>query len=104
IRFNNKTVPEEVIHSIVSFMVIYLMIFFASSTLLSLMGMDFVTTLSASIATLGNVCPGLGLVGPMASFDSIPDPGKLILIANMWIGRLEVFTVIVLLTPAFWKR
>ncbi len=104
IRFNNKTVPEEVIHSIVSFMVIYLMIFFASSTLLSLMGMDFVTTLSASIATLGNVGPGLGLVGPMASFDSIPDPGKLVLIANMWIGRLEVFTVIVLLTPAFWKR
>jgi trk system potassium uptake protein TrkH len=104
IRFNNKTVPEEVIHSIVSFMVIYLMIFFASSTLLSLMGMDFVTTLTASIATLGNVGPGLGLVGPMASFDSIPDLGKLILIANMWIGRLEVFTVIVLLTPAFWKR
>lgn len=104
IRFNNKAVPEEVIHSIVSFMFIYLMIFFASSTLLSLMGMDFVTTLTASIATLGNVGPGLGLVGPMASFDSIPDPGKLILIANMWIGRLEVFTVIVLLTPAFWRR
>lgn len=104
IRFNNKTVPEDIIHSIVSFMIIYFLIFFASSTLLALMGMDFVTSLSASIATLGNVGPGLGLVGPMANFDAIPDPGKLILIANMWIGRLEVFTVIVLLTPAFWKR
>lgn len=102
-RFNNKTVPEEVMQSIVSFMVIYFMIFFASSTLLSLMGMDFVTSMSASIATLGNVGPGLGLVGPMANFDAIPALGKLILIANMWIGRLEVFTVIVLLTPAFWK-
>ena len=104
IRFNGKAVPEEIIHSIVSFLVIYVLIFFASSTLLSMMGMDFVTTLSASIATLGNVGPGLGLVGPMASFDNIPDPGKLILTANMWIGRLEVFTVIVLLTPAFWKH
>ncbi len=104
IRFNNKTVPEEIIHSIVSFMVIYILIFAASSTLLSMLGMDFITTLSASIATLGNVGPGLGLVGPMESFDNIPDPGKLILIANMWIGRLEVFTVIVLLTPTFWKR
>ncbi|NPE28805.1 TrkH family potassium uptake protein [Methanococcoides sp. SA1] len=104
IRFNNKTVPDDIIHSIVSFMIIYFLIFFTSSTLLALMGMDFVTSLSASIATLGNVGPGLGLVGPMANFDAIPDPGKLILIANMWIGRLEVFTVIVLLTPAFWKR
>lgn len=104
IRFNNKTVPEDVIHSVVSFLVIYILIFIVSSTLLSMMGMDFITTLSASIATLGNVGPGLGLVGPMASFDSIPDPGKLILIANMWIGRLEVFTVIVLLTPTFWKN
>ena len=68
------------------------------------MGMDLVTALSASIATLGNVGPGLGIVGPLANFDAIPDMGKLVLIANMWIGRLEVFTVIVLLTPAFWKR
>ncbi|MBP2029647.1 trk system potassium uptake protein TrkH [Methanohalophilus levihalophilus] len=104
IRFNEKVVPDEVIQSIVSFMVIYFMIFVVSSSLLSLMGMDFVTTLSASIATLGNVGPGLGLVGPMANFDAIPDLGKLILIANMWIGRLEVFTVIVLLTPAFWRH
>ncbi|MBP1908454.1 TrkH family potassium uptake protein [Methanolobus bombayensis] len=104
VRFNNKKVPDEIIQSIVSFLVIYVLIFAASSTLLSMMGMDFITTLSASIATLGNVGPGLGLVGPMASFDNIPDPGKLILIANMWIGRLEVFTVIVLLTPTFWKH
>jgi trk system potassium uptake protein TrkH len=104
IRLNDKIIPEDVMHSIVSFMVIYIMIFFTSSALLSFMGMDFVTALSASIATLGNVGPGLGLVGPMESFDAIPDMGKLILTANMWIGRLEVFTVIVLLTPAFWKK
>ncbi|WP_094228719.1 TrkH family potassium uptake protein [Methanolobus psychrotolerans] len=104
IRFNNKIIPEEIISSIVSFLVIYIVIYFASSTLLVFMGMDIITALSASIATLGNVGPGLGLVGPMESFDNIPDLGKLILTANMWIGRLEVFTVMVLLTPAFWKK
>ena len=104
VRFNGTTVPEDIIHSIVSFMVIYFMIFVASSTMLSLMGMDFVTSLSASIATLGNVGPGLGLVGPMESFDNIPALGKLLLTANMWIGRLEVFTVMVILTPAFWRK
>lgn len=104
VRLNGRAVPEDVMTSIVSFLVIYILIFFISSSLLSFMGMDFVTAMSASIATLGNVGPGLGLVGPMNSFDSIPDLGKLLLIANMWIGRLEIFTVMVLLTPAFWKR
>lgn len=104
IRFNNKKVPEDIMNAIVSFLIIYFMIFITSATLLSLIGVDFVTTLSASIATLGNVGPGLGLVGPMANFGNLPDLGMLILTANMWIGRLEVFTVIVLLTPAFWKH
>ncbi|MDG6244858.1 MAG: TrkH family potassium uptake protein [Methanolobus sp.] len=104
IRFNNKRIPEEIISSIFSFLVIYIMIYFASSALLVFMGMDIITAMSASIATLGNVGPGLGLVGPMESFDNIPDPGKLLLTANMWIGRLELFTVMVLLTPAFWKK
>ncbi|TGC07384.1 TrkH family potassium uptake protein [Methanolobus halotolerans] len=104
VRLNGTMVPEGIINSIVSFMVVYIMIFFASSTLLSLLGMDFITSLSASIATLGNVGPGLGLVGPIEGYAAIPDLGKLILIANMWIGRLEVFTVIVLLLPAFWKN
>ncbi len=104
IRLNGKIVPEDVIHSIVSFLVIYVMLFFVSSALLAFMGVDFITALSASIATLGNVGPGLGLVGPWETFDNIPDPGKLLLTANMWIGRLEIFTVMVLLTPAFWKR
>lgn len=104
VRLNGRVVPEDVMTSIVSFLVIYILIFFTSSSLLSFMGMDFVTAMSASIATLGNVGPGLGLVGPMNSFDSIPDLGKLLLIVNMWIGRLEIFTVMVLLMPAFWKR
>ncbi len=104
IRLNGKVVPEDIIHSIVSFMVIYVMIFFVSSTLLTFTGLDFIASMSASIATLGNLGPGFGIVGPMGSFASISDPGKLMLMINMWIGRLEVFTVMVLLLPDFWKR
>ena len=104
VKFNNKTVPDEIISSIVSFTVIYLLVFLSSALILSVLGMDIITSVTASIATLGNIGPGLNVVGPMGSFDPIPPLGKLVLIANMWIGRLEVFTVILLFTPAFWKK
>lgn len=104
IKFNNKTVPEDVMQAIVSFVVIYIMIFAVSTALLSLMGMELISSITASIATLGNIGPGFNAVGPMSNFDVIPAVGKLLLIANMWIGRLEVFTVIVMLTPEFWRK
>jgi len=104
VKYNGKAVPESIMHSIVSFVVIYMMIFAISTGILALMGMDLISSITASIATLGNIGPGFNAVGPMANFDVVPDLGKLLLIANMWIGRLEVFTVIVMLTPEFWKR
>ncbi|MDD3245595.1 MAG: TrkH family potassium uptake protein [Methanosarcina sp.] len=104
VKFNNKTVPDEVINSIFSFVVIYLLIFISSALLLSVLGMDIITSITASIATLGNIGPGLNVVGPMGTFDPIPPLGKLIMISNMWIGRLEVYTVIVLFTPEFWNK
>jgi trk system potassium uptake protein TrkH len=104
VKFNNKTVPDEIIGSIVSFVVIYLLVFSTSALILSVLGMDIITSITASIATLGNIGPGLNVVGPMGSFDPIPPLGKLILIANMWIGRLEVYTVIILFTPEFWNK
>ena len=85
-------------------MVIYFLIFFTSTFLISLMNVDIVTAFTASIATLGNVGPGLNLVGPMSSYNCMPSIAKLIMIMNMWIGRLEVFTVMVLFTPEFWKK
>ena len=104
VKFNNKSVPDEIISSIVSFVVLYLLIFLTSALILSVLGMDIITSVTASIATLGNIGPGLNVVGPMGSFDPIPPLGKLVLIANMWIGRLEVYTVIVLFTPEFWNK
>jgi len=104
VKLNNKAVPDEIISSIISFVVIYLLIFVTSALILSVLGMDIITSITASIATLGNIGPGLNVVGPMGSFDPIPPLGKLILIANMWIGRLEIYTVIVLFTPEFWNK
>ncbi len=104
IKLNGRTVPADVMQAIISFVVIYFLIFILSSGILAILGLDLITSVTASIATLGNIGPGFAVVGPMASFASIPAVGKLVLIANMWIGRLEVFTVIVLLMPEFWKR
>lgn len=104
VKFNSKKVPDEIVNSIVSFVVIYLLVFLSSSLVLSVLGMDIITSITASIATLGNIGPGLNVVGPMGSFDPIPALGKLVLIANMWIGRLEVYTVILLFTPEFWRK
>ena len=104
IKFNGTTVSDDVMKSIVSFVVIYLIIFMVSSGILSILGMDMISSLTASIATLGNIGPGFNMIGPMANFDLVHPIGKLVLIANMWIGRLEVFTVIVMLTPEFWKK
>ncbi|AEH61449.1 cation transporter [Methanosalsum zhilinae DSM 4017] len=104
LRFNEATVTENVIQSIMAFIVIYFLIFVIGSILMALMGLDILSAISASVATLGNVGPGLGMVGPMEGYGSVPSAGKLILTLNMWIGRLEIFTVLVLLTPEFWKN
>ena len=104
IKFNGKTVTENIMQEIISFVVIYFLIFLASTFFITLMGVDILTSLTASITTLGNIGPGFNLVGPMGSFSAMPALAKVILIANMWIGRLEVFTVVVLFTPEFWKK
>ena len=104
IKFNNKIVPDNIMNAIISFVVIYFLILIASSGILAILGMDLISSITASIATLGNIGPGFNLIGPMANFDVVPPLGKLTLIANMWIGRLEIFTVIVMLTPEFWTK
>ncbi len=105
IRLGETVIPEDVMQAILSFSILYILVFLGSSLVLSMLGLDFMTSLSASATTLGNVGPGLSaLVGPMANFGSLPVIGKLVLILNMWIGRLEVMTVLVLFVPSFWKK
>lgn len=104
VRFNNKSVSPEIISNVQAFLIIYILIFVFGATILSLMGLDFFTAIGASATCLGNVGPGLGVVGPIGNFSSLPDLSKWILSFFMLIGRLELFTVLLLFSPAFWKK
>lgn len=104
IKIGGKTVPEDVMRSILGFLALYIGIFALSSVLLAGLGVDFVTSFGAVAACLGNIGPGFGLVGPVDNYAQIPYLGKWLLIWCMLLGRLEVFTVIIFLVPEFWRK
>jgi trk system potassium uptake protein TrkH len=82
----------------------YLLIFIAGFIILSLMGIDLQTSMGSVITSMGGIGPGLGTVGPAANFAHIPDAGKVTLFILMIVGRLEIFTVIILFLPEFWQQ
>jgi len=104
VKCRHKVVPDEVIRDIISFFFLYLVLEILVAVGLGYLGLDFETSLSAVAATLGNVGPGLGAVGPSFSYAWVPPIGKLLLILCMWLGRLELFTVLMIFTPYFWRR
>lgn len=104
VRFNQKTVDRHVIYNVLAFFVIYLIIFALSIIVMTFMGLDFETSVGSVAASLGNIGPGIGGVGPVENYAAIPLIGKWFLAFLMMIGRLELFTVLILLSPAFWKR
>jgi len=87
-----------------AFFQLYILAFIFGALLLSLLGLDFTTAIGASISALGNIGPGLGNVGPAGNYGFIPAAGKWLLSFLMLLGRLELFTVLILITPSFWKR
>ena len=103
--FNNKTVGEDTFNSIMFFFFMYILIFILSAVLLSFYNIDFLTALSASASAISNVGPGIGaIIGPNGNYSSMPDSAKWILSITMLIGRLELFTFLVLLSLNFWKK
>ncbi len=103
--FNKKTVAEETFNSIMGFFFIYILIFILSSILLGFLGLDFLTALSGAASAISNVGPGLGeIIGPDGNYSSISTSAKWILCFTMLIGRLELFTFLILLTRSFWKK
>jgi trk system potassium uptake protein TrkH len=104
VRLNGKPLPQETIFKVMAFFQIYILVFVIGAMVLSLLGMDFETAIGASIASIGNIGPGLGSVGPVGNYAHIPVFGKWILALLMMMGRLELFTVLILFTPAFWRR
>lgn len=104
IKIGGKTVPEDVMRSVLGFVALYMGLFAFSSILLAGMGVDFVTSFAAVAASIGNIGPGFGLVGPVDNYAQIPYMGKWLLVWCMLLGRLEIFTVIILLVPEFWRK
>ncbi len=101
---NGKSVSGQITYNLLAFIFLYLFIFTVGSLILTFIGVDFLTSISAVASAIGNVGPGIGTVGPSASFYHLPVLAKWILSVLMLMGRLELFTVCLLLTPYFWKR
>jgi trk system potassium uptake protein TrkH len=104
IKLGGKPVPADVLNSIWGFFILYIMLFFLAVIVVSANGLDVITSFSSVAATIGNVGPGFGLVGPVTNYLSVPDPSKWVLIFCMIIGRLEIYTVIIMLVPAYWRK
>ncbi len=103
VRFNGKAVAHEITRNILAFVIIYLTIFGISSVVLTLLGMDAVSAMGSVATSLGNVGPGLNETGPSATFAHLPALAKWILGALMVVGRLEIFTVLIIFTGYFWR-
>jgi len=102
--YNGRRLPDDVPFSVVAFLAIYMTTVGLFTLLLNALGLDLVTSLSAAAASVGNVGPGLGdIVGPAGNYSSLPATAKWVLGFAMLLGRLELFTILVLLRPEFWR-
>ncbi len=104
IKIGGRSVPEDVMRSVLGFMVLYIGLFGFSSVMLAGMGVDFVTAFGAVAATMGNIGPGFGMVGPVENYAQLPYLGKWLLIWCMLLGRLEIYTILIFLVPEFWRK
>jgi trk/ktr system potassium uptake protein len=104
VKIAGKAVPDDVLRSVLGFLALYMGLFGLCSVLLAGMGVDFTTAFGAVAATLGNIGPGFGMVGPVENYAQIPYAGKWLLIWCMLLGRLEIYTVIILLVPEFYRK
>ena len=104
VRFNGKAVAPEIIYLVMAFFLFYLLTFFAGTFILILLGLNFDTAVGATIASLGNIGPGIGGVGPVENYAGLHVIAKWVTSFLMLLGRLELFTVMILFSPSFWKR
>jgi trk system potassium uptake protein TrkH len=103
LKYNRKPLSEGIVRDIISFFFLYILVAVVASTILSFLGLNLETAISAVATCQANCGPGLGLVGPALNYAWLPGAGKAILIVCMWLGRLELFTVFMIFFPRFWK-
>ena len=105
ITFNNRSIGDDVRESVMGFFILFMVVFAVLAALLSLTNMDFLSAVSGAAASLANVGPGLGdVIGPAGNYSSLDNAAKIILLSGMIIGRLEIFTALILLLPSFWRN
>lgn len=104
VKFNGRTVDPRIITNVLAFFVFYMMVFVVGSLVMILFLGDLDSSIGVVASSLGNIGPGLGSLGPAGSFATIPDAGKVVLTFLMLLGRLEFFTILVILTPSFWQE
>ena len=104
LRIGKRSISDEVVRSTLGFTLFYVSIFIAVSIFLTALGLDIISSLGATAACIGNIGPGLGSVGPSANYAHLPDSAKWLLSLCMLLGRLEIFTVIVLFSRSFWRH
>jgi len=103
LKIGKKMVPHEIVYKVLAFLVLYMVIYTAGTLLMTIVGLDMDSSLGAVATCMGGIGPGLGVVGPINNFFSIPETGKWILSLLMLLGRLELFSVLILFSPNFWK-
>ncbi len=104
IRVGDNVISDNTVKSIAGFFILFIFVFAAGSIFMAALGLDIISSFSAVIATLANIGPGLGMVGSLENFSSIPEIGKVFLSFCMILGRLELFTIMALVLPSFWRR
>jgi len=103
--FNGRTIPEDVLESVMGFLFVYALAFALLAMALAFLGLDFVTAVSGAASALANLGPGLGgSIGSGATYAALPDAAKMLLAVGMLFGRLEIFTLLVLFVPTFWRQ
>ena len=105
LKYGKQSIDNKFMSSVISFIYLYILIFFIVTALLSISGLDFVTSISAAATSISNVGPGLGdMIGPNGNFSELPNNSKWILSLAMILGRLELFAILVLFIPSFWRK
>ncbi|MGD1945607.1 MAG: TrkH family potassium uptake protein [Croceivirga sp.] len=104
VRFNNKVVSEHIVYNVIGFFVLYMLLFIIGALVLGYLGLDFESAIGGAASSLGNVGPALGDLNPVVNFNALPVFGKWWCGFLMLLGRLELFTVLILLVPYFWQK
>jgi trk system potassium uptake protein TrkH len=105
LKYEGRRVSEGVLSGVISFFTFHFATFLILALALGMFGMDFTSAVSGALTSLANVGPGVGsVIGPAGNFSSLDDPEKILLVFGMFIGRLEMLTVFVLFSPAFWRE